>query len=90
MALSSIERECLDRAVKLRSLVRQLDAPFLHEKLNEEAEFLLHMQREWGKRNEEMEKVVRCIEDFILATHSLSLEASNTIKRYRELNPRKD
>lgn len=88
--LSPFEHDLIDRAVKLRAFVRAIDAPSLHKLLSEQAEFLLAIQKDYAKRREDMETLVRSLESLMALTANWNTEAGNVIRRYRLENPRKD
>lgn len=88
MSLSPREREMLDKAVTLRGIARASVAPYLSKTFNDLAEYLIALQRESTQRTEMVEALISCIEEYGLASGrltSISLKASNIIKRYKEL-----
>jgi hypothetical protein len=87
MTISAVEREFIDLAVALRALSRG-ELCISPDNLNEYAARLVELQREWAQQREDMEKLVSCVEQYILSTQSLTIEASNVVQRYRKSNPK--
>lgn len=87
MSFSAVERELIDLAVWARAVAR--GELMSKDKLNAHALRMVELQRQWAQQREDMEKLVSCIERYILNTESLSIEASNVIQRYRKSNPKK-
>jgi hypothetical protein len=92
MPLSDFERQLLDRVVQLRTFVNKVDAPTLHQLLNDEAALLITVQRQFGELYETTEKAMQRLEHFIHqgAYTTYPVAADNLVKQWRVKNPRKD
>lgn len=93
--LSQFERDLINKAVGLRAIARFETPephflPYISKVLNDEADFLMALQKRLTDEREQMEILVRCIEDFTLATANMNIKAGNVIKRYRQDNPRQE
>ena len=82
-------RKMLDDSVKLRALVRRLDAPTLHTWLNSAADMLAEAQKHYTRAHSDAEWAIVALESVAANGVDLPAPIVARIAAYRAEHPRK-